>query len=679
MAIMNTRLWQKAYMLEFVDREGSSEFFSFAVPPESEDFEFGQRVTEIKTIGGSVFDDYGNDTVQIQISGTTVNEERKLVLRGKNIFLPKYLSGEKEIFELQKLIRDWGKGDKIPGKKIYLYDLSKMSALQMAAAAPSRNYWRVVIKKFKIKRSKDRPFTYQYTLDMTGMEDAEKSIKSIFSEKMQNVLNKCVKIFEDLENCYGYFEAGADALNKGVSASISAIKSIGKAFEEKETLKSGYDDLAKLYKGADMIFDAPVRIVTGSSGSGVSNMTRSLIAMGYNIKAAVRGKEGGQSTGSISSADKYTVSFDAGGGSCVTPEKVSFGKNAAEPDAPEKELHSFDGWYTDNGAFANPYDFGNPVTENITLYAKWTKTAAIVAFNSRQGSDVAGQTAAIGGYASKPDDPEREGYAFECWCADYAAQNEYDFSTPVAGDITLYARWRAVYTVDFDSGGGSAVPSQKIYYGGKIIYPITPLRENYLFGAWCADPQLTGEYNFNLSVTGSITLHAKWTQVSNNVAFDSCGGSAVPVQKNVAIGGYASKPDDPEREGYAFVRWCLDPGLAQEFLFTSTPVNYPITLYAEWETVTLRAEFDIGEESPFAVQNIEYGRLAVYPGTPVKQGCLFARWLVIEEIEIEETENEEGGEEEEAGTEEVVKEYDFSAPVVKNLTLYAEWHEGSGA
>jgi len=42
-------------------------------------------------------------------------------------------------------------------------------------------------------------------------------------------------------------------------------------------------------------------------------------------------------------------------------------------------------------------------------------------------------------------------------------------------------------------------------------------------------------------------------------------------------------------------------------------------------------------------------------------------------------ENEETGEMEEAiELVEVRKKYDFSAPVVEDLTLYANWHEGTG-
>ena len=90
--IMNLGVWHKAYMLEIMGlqkEEGfslssalnfsGSEVFTFALPPEAEDFDYSQRVTETKTFGGAVFDDYGNDTFKITISGSTVNNEKKLI------------------------------------------------------------------------------------------------------------------------------------------------------------------------------------------------------------------------------------------------------------------------------------------------------------------------------------------------------------------------------------------------------------------------------------------------------------------------------------------------------------------------------------------------------------------------------------------------------------------------
>ena len=146
-------------MLEFLEGETVKDCFTFALPPESEDFQFPQRLTETKTFAGSIFEDYGNDTYKIVLSGSTVNEDKKLIYRGTTK-APKYLTGTKEIFALQETIRDWNTWSASYAgveRKVYLYDLSKMSALQLLAGTASRNWWRVFIRDLKIKRDKSSP------------------------------------------------------------------------------------------------------------------------------------------------------------------------------------------------------------------------------------------------------------------------------------------------------------------------------------------------------------------------------------------------------------------------------------------------------------------------------------------------------------------------------------------
>jgi hypothetical protein len=95
-------------MLEFLDNEKVQEVFTFSVAPQGVEFDYPQRISETKTFGGSVFDDYGNDTYRITISGTTINEDKKFIYRGEKP--PLYLSGSKEIAELQKIIKNWADG-----------------------------------------------------------------------------------------------------------------------------------------------------------------------------------------------------------------------------------------------------------------------------------------------------------------------------------------------------------------------------------------------------------------------------------------------------------------------------------------------------------------------------------------------------------------------------------------
>lgn len=69
----------------------------------------------------------------------------------------------------------------------------------------------------------------------------------------------------------------------------------------------------------------------------------------------------------FSESAKVDVTFATDGGSAVGAQKVIRGQKAASPTAPTKAGYTFDKWY--NGT--EVYDFNQPVTEPITLTAKW--------------------------------------------------------------------------------------------------------------------------------------------------------------------------------------------------------------------------------------------------------------------------------------------------------------------
>lgn len=70
-------------------------------------------------------------------------------------------------------------------------------------------------------------------------------------------------------------------------------------------------------------------------------------------------------------------------------------------------------------------------------------TTYTVTFNSNGGSEVAAQTVEEGETATEPADPTKDGYTFVGWCSDEELTTEYNFSTAVTADITLYAEWTA--------------------------------------------------------------------------------------------------------------------------------------------------------------------------------------------------------------------------------------------
>lgn len=64
----------------------------------------------------------------------------------------------------------------------------------------------------------------------------------------------------------------------------------------------------------------------------------------------------------------YTVAFESNGGSDV-PGQIRANAAATKPDS-RKAGYTLVGWYTDEACTA-AYDFTKPVTDSVTLYAKW--------------------------------------------------------------------------------------------------------------------------------------------------------------------------------------------------------------------------------------------------------------------------------------------------------------------
>ncbi|NUU58892.1 InlB B-repeat-containing protein, partial [Paenibacillus agri] len=81
----------------------------------------------------------------------------------------------------------------------------------------------------------------------------------------------------------------------------------------------------------------------------------------------------------------------------------------------------------------------------------------------------------------------KSGYTFAGWYKDQALSNKWSFTTDTvpAADITLYAKWDInPYKVNYDSNGGSAVVSETVEYGKKVVEPAAPTKSGYTFAGW---------------------------------------------------------------------------------------------------------------------------------------------------------------------------------------------------
>lgn len=148
---------------------------------------------------------------------------------------------------------------------------------------------------------------------------------------------------------------------------------------------------------------------------------------------------------------KYTVTFNSQGGSEVAPQAVYAGEKIVKPANPTKEKEYFVDWYKE-AECTNVWDFENEtVSQDITLYAKWTSIAYTVTFETNGGTAIEAQLVPEGTFATKPATaPTKEGNLFEGWYTEQTMTNLFDFYTPITKDITLYAKWMDISSITFD-------------------------------------------------------------------------------------------------------------------------------------------------------------------------------------------------------------------------------------
>jgi len=211
----------------------------------------------------------------------------------------------------------------------------------------------------------------------------------------------------------------------------------------------------------------------------------------------------------------YTVTF-AGEEINITPQTVNHGGKATQPDTPERTGYDFIGWFSDNGTFTNLWNFANNViTQDTTLYAKWSTNAHFVSFAGEE-INIAPQPVEHGSHATQPAIPERTGYNFGGWFIDNGTfESEWDFENDiVTQDTTLYAKWQIkTYTVTF-AGEEINITPQSVNHGGKVTQPATPERMGYDFIGWFSDNgTFESEWDFASNIiTQDTTLYAKWKE-----------------------------------------------------------------------------------------------------------------------------------------------------------------------
>ena len=201
---------------------------------------------------------------------------------------------------------------------------------------------------------------------------------------------------------------------------------------------------------------------------------------------------GGTFNGEVIGA--YTVTFQSEGGSEVASQ-IRANTPATRPADPTKEGHTFIGWY--NGE--SEWNFETPVTEKLTLTAKWQINRYTITFDTAGGSEVAPITQDYGTTITAPANPTKTGYTFAGW-------DKTIPTTMPAGDMTITARWQVnQYTITFKPKNGGQDIVIKQDYGTAITAPANPTKTGYTFAGWDKTIPST-------MPAGDMTITARWTE-----------------------------------------------------------------------------------------------------------------------------------------------------------------------
>lgn len=329
---------------------------------------------------------------------------------------------------------------------------------------------------------------------------------------------------------------------------------------------------------------------------------------------------------------KLEATFTADGES-ISTQTIDRGGKFTKPAAPSKENHTFAGWYNGDEKF----DFDADTTNDpnvLELVAKWDINQYTVKFVSDHGS-FADQTIEYGGTidTDKLTIPEVEGYTFDGWyTTNDTHSTKFDFSTPITGDTTVYAKWTAKdYEVSFITEHGDPPTSQNVKYNGTADDPGKLTEEGYTFIGWYTDENRTIEFDFTKPITGDTKVYAKWEKNAPNtyalnvsgafVYVDGvdvtapAGDTSLPLEKDASVRLVA----DPDRmpSGMVFDRWTILNGAlnaddAEKFETGRTLEEFAFTMPAEPLSIeaTPRMQEEEGSDTASVILGVTLGTAA---------------------------------------------------------------------
>lgn len=169
----------------------------------------------------------------------------------------------------------------------------------------------------------------------------------------------------------------------------------------------------------------------------------------------------GKSVLSVSVDEIVKISFDLGGFGSLDQVTITKGGTVSEPEVTRTGYTL--AWYAD-ASFTTPFDFTAAISENCTIYAKWTPVEYSISYydgaNRIRDLTPNAYTAETDTFALPT--PVKEGYTFDGWYTDAACTGNAvtKIEKGTTGNLTLYAK----FSEETDEGCGSTIGADYAVY-----------------------------------------------------------------------------------------------------------------------------------------------------------------------------------------------------------------------
>ncbi len=383
---------------------------------------------------------------------------------------------------------------------------------------------------------------------------------------------------------------------------------------------------------------------------------------------------------------KVTVSFETNGGSAVEAQVIRSGAAAQEPENPVKpadkapynrENFAFAGWFSD-AELTKPYNFADPVKDDITIYAKWLEDFVLVPGETVQNSIVTGRSVKVADlYVSDHEVTQAE---YKAVMGKNPANNKNDKAEklPVENvswfDAIIYCNklsikeglnpcYKVGDSTDPDEWGLLTDVTAVVYMSSQNGYRL-PTESEWSYIAQKAKRTNT---DFTKLAYYAENGDGKTHSVKYKLADELClcdllgnvsewcydwyasdiqkAGATGPIKgtKRVIKGG--SYKSSGTQDSIIALREAASPSEKSD----SVGFRLVRTIVYDFKVVKNTVSFDSNGGSSVEEQTVIDGELAQEPKAPEKTGYIFKGWKYDTE------------------------DFDFATPVTMDLTLTAKW------